>query len=101
MKYSEEHENLYPNFISKIFDFKKKFGKLPQIKIMIRAKDRYKDDVNQQIKINLSNEKLRSKKELQIEIKRQMPIFLEIINSKRQIKNEPKVKENQIVASTF
>ena len=101
MKYNEEHKNPYPNFMKKICQFRNKFGKLPEIKIMIRASDRYKDDINQQIKINLSHEKLRSKEELDIEIKRQLPIFLEIINHKRDKKNEPKVSENQIVASAF
>jgi len=100
-KYVEEHKNPYPNFMNKICDFKNKFKKLPEIKIMIRASERYKDDINQQIKVNLSQEKLRSKDELEIEIKRQLPIFLEIINHKRQEKNEPGVEENQIVASTF
>ncbi|MDH5569095.1 MAG: hypothetical protein OEX98_04825, partial [Nitrosopumilus sp.] len=42
-----------------------------------------------------------SKEELDIEIKRQLPIFLEIINHKRTKKNEPKVDENQINASAF
>jgi len=87
--------------MNKIFDFKKKFGKLPEIKIMIRASERYKDDINQQIQVNLSQEKLRSKDELQIEIKRQLPIFLEIINHKRQGKNEPRVEDDQIIASIF
>ena len=100
-KYVEEHKNPYPNFMNKIFDFKNKFGKLPEIKIMIRASERYKDDINQQIQVNLSQEKLRSKDELQIDIKRQLPIFLEIINHKRKEKNEPRVEEDQIVASTF
>ncbi len=68
---------------------------------MIRTSDRYKDDVYQQIKVNLSHEKLRSKEELDIEIKRQLPIFLEIINHKRDKNNEPKVGENQVIASTF
>ncbi len=101
IKYNQEHENPYPNFIKKICQFKNKFEKLPKIKIMIRASDRYKDDVNQQIKVNLSHEKLRSKEELEIEIKRQLPIFLEIINHKRSMKNEPKVEGNQVMASTF
>jgi hypothetical protein len=101
MKYIEEHKNPYPNFMKKICQYRNKFGKLPEIKIMIRASDRYKDDINQQIKINLSHEKLRSKEELDIEIKRQLPIFLEIVNHKRNKKNEPKVGENQIVASAF
>ena len=101
MKFTEEHENPYPNAIKKICQLKEKSGKLPEIKIMIRASDRYKDDINQQIKVNLSNKKLRSKKELGIEIKRQIPIFLEIINHKRSKKNEPKVEENHAIASGF
>ena len=86
MKFTEEHEKPYPNVIKKICQLKK-IDKLPEIKIMIRASDRYKDDISQQIKVNLSNEKLRSKKELDVEIKRQLPIFLEIINHKRVMKN--------------
>ena len=39
--------------------------------------------------------------ELQIEIKRQTPVFLEKINQKRNIKNEPKVAEKQIIVSAF
>ena len=101
IEYNQEHENPYPNFIKKICQFKNKFEKLPEIKIMIRASDRYKDDIYQQIKVNLSQEKLRSKEELEIEIKRQLPIFLEIINNKRSKNNEPKVGKNQVVASTF
>ncbi len=100
-KYIEEHKNPYPDFIKKIRHFKNEFNKLPEIKIMIRALDRYEDDVNQEIKVNLSNEKIRSKDELQIEIKRQLPIFLEVINHKRNKKNEPKVKEHQTIASAF
>jgi len=93
IEYNQEHENPYPNFIKKICQFKNKFEKLPKIKIMIRASDRYKDDIYQQIKVDLSYEKLRSKEELDIEIKRQSPIFLEMINQKRDKNNEPKVGE--------
>ena len=100
-KFNQEHENSYPNFMKKICKFKSKLQKIPEIKIMIRASNRYKDDIYQQVKVNLSNKKLRSKEELDIEIKRQLPIFLEIINHKRTKKNEPKVDENQIIASTF
>jgi len=101
IKYNQEHENPYPNFIKKICQFKNKFEKLPKIKIMIMASSRYKDDICQQIKVNLSHEKLCSKEELEIEIKRQLPIFLEIINNKRNKNNEPKVRKNQVTASTF
>jgi len=100
-KYVEEHKNPYPNFMSEICNFRKKFEKLPDVKIMIRASDRYKDDINQEIQVPLNNKKLRSKDELDIEIKRQLPVFLEIINHKRREKNEPKVENNQIIASTF
>ena len=100
-KYEIEHKNPYPNFMNQICNFRKKFGKLPDVKIMIRASDRYKDDINQEIKVPLSNKKLRSNDELDIEIKRQLPVFLEIINHKRRGRNEPKVANNQIVASTF
>ena len=101
LKFTEEHENPYPNSIKKICDFRIKFEKLPEIKIMIRASDRYKDDINQQIKVNLNHEKIRSKEELEIEIRRQLPVFLEIINHKRRDKNEPKIEGNQVIASTF
>jgi len=101
LEYNQEHKNPYPNFIKKICQFKNKFEKLPKIKIMIRASDRYKDDIYQQIKVNLSHEKLRSKEELDIEIKRQLPIFLQVINHKRDKNNEPKVREPQVIASTF
>ena len=49
----------------------------------------------------LNYEKIRSKEELEIEIRRQLPVFLEIINHKRRDKNEPKIEENQVIASTF
>lgn len=101
IKYDQEHEKPYPNFMKNISQFKNKFEKLPKTKIMIRASNRYKDDIYQQIKVNLSNEKLRSKEELEIEIKRQLPIFLEIINHKRSENNEPKVGKTQVIASTF
>lgn len=100
-KYSEEHKKSYPNQMMNIFNFRKNFGKLPEIKIMIRSSDRYKDDVHQQIIVNLNQQKLRSKEELEIEIRRQLPVFLEIINHKRGEKNEPRVDENQVTASAF
>ena len=101
IKYDQEHENPYPNFMKEICQFKNKFEKLPKTKMMIRASDRYKDDIFQQIQASLSHEKLRSKEELDVEIKRQLPIFLEIINHKRSKNNEPKVRESQVIASTF
>ena len=54
-KFNQEHEKSYPNFIKKICQFKNEFQKIPEIKIMIRATERYKDDINQEIKVNLIN----------------------------------------------
>jgi hypothetical protein len=74
---------------------------LPEITIKIRANQRYKDDVFQPIQVGFTKGKLKSKEELQIEVKRHKPLFLEIINQKRKKKNEPKVSENQIIASAY
>lgn len=100
-KINQEHKSRFPKAIKKICELKIKENTLPEIKIMIRAKDRYENDTNQQIIVSLSNEKLRSKEELQIEINRQLPIFLEVINHKRTENNEPSVNENQIATSAF
>lgn len=100
-RYKAEHENPYPNFIKKSTEFLIVHKKLPKIKIMIRAKERYEEDPNQELFVNLKNEKLRSDEELQIEVKRQIPVFLEIINFKRSKKNEPKINHKQITISTF
>ncbi|MFB5637399.1 MAG: hypothetical protein ACE5RF_03225 [Nitrosarchaeum sp.] len=100
-KYNDEHKNPYSNFIKKSCKFQIDQIKLPKIKIMIRAEERYEKDPNQEITINLKNGKLMSKEELEIEIKRQMPIFLEVINYKRSKNNEPKIDEKQVTVSSF
>jgi len=87
--------------MDKIRQFKNKNQTLPQIKIMIRATDRCKDDFNQEIKIKLKNGKIISREELDIEMKRQTPGFLVMINAKRKKKEEPVIKGNKIVASAF
>ena len=101
IKYKKEHENPYPNSMNKICQFKNENKSLPKIKIMIRATERYKNDFNQEIKIDLRNEKIISKEQLDIEIKRQTPIFLETINTKRNEKDEPKVTNKKIISSGF
>lgn len=63
---------------------------------MIRAKERFVRDPNQEILVYLKNEKLSSVEELQIEIKRQIPVFLEIINYKRSNNGEPRINEKQV-----
>lgn len=100
-KYDEEHKNTYPNFIKKSCKFQNDHERLPKIKIMISIKERYAGDYNQEILANLKDEKLRSKEELQIEIKRQIPVFLELINYKRSNNKEPKINEKQVIVSTF
>jgi len=99
--YEIEHTSSYPSFIKKISYFFKEYKHLPEITIKIRANPRYKDDVFQAIQVELTKGKIKSKEELRIEITRQEPMFLEIINQKRKNKNEPKVSENQIIASSF
>ncbi|AJM91677.1 hypothetical protein [Nitrosopumilus piranensis] len=100
-KFNQEHSSKLPKMIKKICDLKKYHNTLPEIKIMMRAQDRYEDDINQQIMVGLSHEKLRSKEELKIEMKRQLPLFLEVINHKRKEKSEPSVGENQVITSAF
>ena len=101
IKYKKEHENPYPNSMNKICQFKNENESLPKIKIMIRATERYKNDFNQEIKIDLRNGKIISKEQLDIEIKIQTPIFLETINAKRNEKDEPKVTNKKIISSAF
>jgi len=100
-KNKKEHENPYPNHMNKIRLFKNENESLPKIKIMIRAIERYKNDVYQEIKIDLKNGKIISKEQLDIEIKRQIPIFLEIINAKRNQNDEAKVTNKKIISSAF
>ena len=100
-KINQEHKSRFPKAIKKICELKNKQNTLPEIKIMIRAQDRYENDINQQIRVGLNNEKLRSKEELQIEINRQLPVFLEVINHKRTESNEPSVNEDQVTTSAF
>ena len=101
IKYKKEHENSYPNFMNEISQFRNRNESLPKIKIMIRATERYKNDFNQEIQINLKNKKIISKQQLDIEIKRQTQTFLEIINAKRSRENEPKVTKKKIISSAF
>lgn len=100
-KFDEEHKNVYSDFIRKCCKIQDENRKLPKTKIMIRAKERYEDDPIQEIQVSLKNEKLRSVQELQIEVKRQLPVFLEIVNYKRNKNNEPQINEKQIIISIF
>jgi len=99
--YKNEHSSSYPCFIGKTICFFKKFNHLPEIIIRLRAEPRFEDDVFQSITVGLKDGKIRSREELEIEVNRQRPFFLEIINQKRKDRNEPRVFANQIIASTF
>ena len=99
--YKREHKGSYPNFIKETMYFLKEFSYLPRIIIKIQPNQTYPNDTYQSIHVGLTKGKIRSKEELEIEIKRQVPMFLEIINQKRKDRNEPRVDENQIIASTF
>lgn len=99
--YEEEHSGSYPNFIKKSNHFLKKFKRLPKIIIKIQPSQIYKDDFFQSIQVGLTKGKIRSREELEIEIKRQRPVFLEIINQKRKDSNEPLVSQTQIKASAY
>lgn len=99
-KIREEHNNHYPALMQKVVEFYRVYKKLPKIKIMIRAKERYKDDLTQEISTRLNNGKL-VREDMQIEINRQAPVFLEVINHKRAKNGEPSVSKDSIVASAF
>jgi len=99
-KFEMEHELPYPDFIKSIMELKMN-GSIPEIKIMMRTIERYSEDIFLEIKVNLKNNKLRSKEELEIEIKRNLPVFLEVINNKRMLKNEPKVTQKEVTVSAF
>jgi len=99
-KFDDIHVNIFPKFIKNILSLYK-IKKFVDIKIMLRAKERYKDDIFQEIIVSLSQGRIRSEDKLKIEIQRQLPVFLEVINHKREKYTEPKVDENQVVASVF
>lgn len=99
--YQNEHKSSYANFIKKIKTSFNQKQNLPKISIKILAKQRYKNDPVHGIIVGLKNGKLKSNKELQIEVRRQIPVFLEIINQKRKLMEEPKVNKNQVISSTF
>jgi hypothetical protein len=99
--YKNEHKTTYPEFIKKIISHFKENNVIPKITIKLMSEEKYENDVVHEIKVKLKEGKLRSKEELQIEVKRNTPIFLELINKKRKEKKEPKVFENQVVVSSF
>lgn len=96
-----EHERPFPSFMRQLCILKRQERQLPKLKIMLRPKERFKDDVFQEINPRLSNGRLASKDELKTEVSRQSSVYFDIINHKRRQKNEPKVGRGQIVPSIF
>ena len=98
--YKNEHKTSYPEFVNKIISFFKENNELPRMTIKILTSERYKDDIVQTLDIRLHKGKLRFE-EMQMEIKRQTPLFLRVINQNRKAKDESTVSEKQIIVSTF
>jgi hypothetical protein len=98
--YKNEHKAPYPEFINKVISFFEVNNEIPETTIKILASERYKDDIVQKLDIICHKGKLRSE-EMQIEIRRQMPLFLQVINQKRKNNDEPAASEKQVIASTF
>ena len=95
--YERERQSPYRGFMAGVCDS----GNLPGIRIMLRARERRRGDINSRISVPLSGEKFRFPDGLEAEIRRQMPVFLEVINHKRRQNNEPGVGEDGVVASAF
>jgi len=98
--YKNEHKPSYPSFIKKLIIIFLEQDKIPKTVVKILAKDRYKDDIFQEITVRSEKGKL-SHEELEIEIKRHLPLFLQLLNQKRKRNGEPLVSERKVAASTF
>ncbi len=97
------HTGTYPFMMRITRDVFRITRKIPRVKIMLRPKHRYKDDPTFELStVGLtSDDKLHSKDALRIQMNRYMPIFLDLVNHKRQQQNEPVVSAKQVVASAF
>jgi hypothetical protein len=84
-----------------VISYFKENNSIPKITIKLLSEQRYENDPIQEVKVGLKGDKLRSKEDLGVQIKRQIPLFLELINKKRKDSNEPKVYESQVIVSTF
>jgi hypothetical protein len=98
--YENEHKSPYPSFVKKLITLFLEENKLPKIVVKILAKERYENDIFQEIIVSSDKGKLRPE-ELEIEIKRHIPLFLQLLNQKRKSNDEPKVSEKNVIASTF
>lgn len=100
-KVEDEHRDYYPAFMHTIAELYSINKRLPEIKVMIRAEDRYRNDTHHEVPVKLSRGRLSSREELQVDVNRQIPVFLEVINHKRSENGEPTVSRDDITASAF
>ena len=98
--YENEHKPPYPSFIKKLISLFLEENTIPKTVVKILAKDRYEDDIFQELSFRSDKGKLRPE-ELEIEIKRHLPLFLQLLNQKRKSNDEPKASEKNVIASTF
>jgi hypothetical protein len=99
-KYENSHESPYPHFIKKIRE-DYRCGKELELKIMLRAKERYENDVPYVMPMRLSNKKIPSRGELLVEIQKHTSIFLDLMNSKRRNNDEPQIGPKDVIASSY
>lgn len=100
-KLEDEHRDYYPSFMHTVTELHSLNKRLPEIRVRIRARDRYRNDTSHAVPVKLSGGRLSSREELQVEVNRQIPVFLEVINHKRSKNGEPTVSTDGITASAF
>ncbi len=100
-RFEREHRGGYPGAMRAIAGAYGRHKRLPPIRIMIRARERCRDDVPHPVRVGLRGGKLRSRGELAVEVNRQIPAFLKAINRKRRENGEPAVAGDCVVASAF
>ena len=98
------HSGVYPYMMKLTRHVYHHTRRAPKVKIMLRSTHRYKDDPTYDLDMPgllTSDGKMRSKDALLVQLNRHLPIFLDVINHKRQAKDEPRVSAKQVVPSTF
>ena len=99
--FKNEHKTPYPNFIKKAIFMNATEYHCSKFSIKLISNQRYQDDPFLEIKFARKDNKPIYTDMLNIEMNRQIPIFLDIINKKRKNNNEPKVLESQVIPSAF
>lgn len=100
-KYEEIHSLIIPNFIWNLTKLVENKQKIPNTKILLTSKNIYPKDPTQELMIGLKDGKIRSKLDLDFEFKKQLPLFLQLLNIKRKNYSEPKVNKNEVILRVF